>query len=140
MKKLVLVFAAIGFVAMSFTTTTFLSNDKAVLESEVKSEHYKACIDACNVSIASSKKVLSMCTEKTPKMAECEKLCKECIASCESAIKSMESDSKDAKSECLKCAKACEKCAVECEKMDMAECKKCASDCRKTAKLCNEMK
>ncbi|MEO6302589.1 MAG: hypothetical protein ABIP51_05415 [Bacteroidia bacterium] len=139
MKKLILVFATIGLISMAATTKLYLSKDKAIVKNELKSEKYKACIDACNTCIASCKKVEKTCSANSSKMAECEKLCKECVTACTKAVKCMKSDSKDTKNECTECAKVCEKCVTECDKYDMTDCKKCATNCRVAAKHCSEM-
>jgi hypothetical protein len=138
MKKIILLFVAIGFIAIAAITTTFSANAAATYG--LTDSKYKACIDACNACVTSCKKVESMCSkEKDVKMAECGKLCKKCVTSCTEAVKLMQSNDPNCKSKCLECAKICEKCATECDKFDMADCKKCATDCRTAAKSCREM-
>ena len=125
---------------MSATTNLSLATNKAFLPTAIKTEKYKACIDACNACIVSCKKVEKICAERVQKMPESERLAKECRIACTKAVNSMTADSKNAKADCLACAKACEKCAAECDKYKMADFKKCAADCRTAAMHCKEMK
>jgi hypothetical protein len=141
MKRLILIFAAIGIITLTaITIKPSWSNDKASksIESGLNIEKYKACIEACNTCITSCKKVKHIC-KKDDTMAECGKLGKECVTACTYAVEFMNANSILAKSKCFECAKICEKHAIECDKFDMADCKKHAADCRKAAKLCNEI-
>ena len=141
MKKLILALAVVGFIAMTAATkSTSMVINKAVTKTILTDDKYKACIEACNVCIASCKKTEMMCAKmKDSKMDHCMKLCKECVTECTAAIKLMKENSPQAKAKCLECAKVCEKCAAECDKFDMTDCKKCATDCRKCEKACKEM-
>lgn len=133
MKKLILLFTVIGFVATAAITK--MSKTESI--TTLKSDKNKACIDACNKCVADCKEVEKKCGNDA-KMAEMKKLCRECIVACDNAVKAMKAG-KDVKAECSKCADICAKCAKECDKHDMADCKKCAEDCRSCEKLCREM-
>lgn len=146
MKRTILLFVVIGFIAA--TAITKLSFANVVASKNVKFElidsKYKACIDACNVCVTSCKNLESMCSKsKDAKMAHCMQLCKECVTVCTAASQLMSLNSESAKEICVTCAKICEKCAAECDKCAkecdksmMKDCTKCATDCRNTAKLC----
>lgn len=141
MKKVIIVFAAIGFIAMAAIRTKqsfFNDKESKSTPSVVNHKNYETCIEACNNCIASCKKVEHL-YKKDATMTECVKLCKECVTACSESVELMKANSIAVKSRCLECAKVCEKCATECDKYNMAECKKCANDCRTAAKLCNEM-
>ena len=100
----------------------------------------KACISACNASIASCKKVQNMCLKtKSSKMAACMPYCKECIVGCMAASQLMSMNSTSSMDMCRICANICDSCATECEKFDSEDGKKCAINCRRTSKLCREM-
>lgn len=141
MRKLILALAVIGFIAMTAATkSSSVMINNTVSKTTLSHEKYKACIKACNESIASCKLIEAHCTKmKDPKMDKCIKLCKECITECTAAIKLMEENSPLAKAKCEECAKVCENCVTECSKFNMEECKKCATDCSKCAKACKDM-
>ena len=136
MKKITLLFVAIGFMTMAATTKLSLSNDETALKSKFKHEKYKASIHACNLTIATCEKVMDICCakeESNPEMENCRKLCELCIAECKSTIKIMSSNDETVKSKCLECAKVCEECAAECDKFNIVEFKECAINCREAA-------
>lgn len=140
MKKVIILFAAIGIISLTaITIKPSFSNDKGneSTKSELNIEKYKACIEACNSCIVSCKKVGHLC-KKNKTMTECGKLSKESTTSLSNAVRFMNANSILAKRKCLECAITIEKYAIECDKFDMPDCKKCAINCRKTAKLCNE--
>ena len=135
MKKITLLFVAIGFITMAATTKLSVSTDEAALKSKVKHEKYKASIRACYLCIASCEKVMDICCakEENPEMENCRKLCEMCIIECRSTIKIMSSNGETIKSKCLECAKVCEECAAECDKFNITEFKECGINCRETA-------
>lgn len=142
MKKMILLFVAIGFIALGATTMSSSANATANknVTNAVAQQKYKACIDACNACVSSCKKVEAMCSkEKDGKMADCMRLCKECVVACVASSQLMTLDSGSSKEMCVICANICDKCATECEKFTADDCKKCAMDCRKAAKMCREM-
>jgi len=142
MKKITLLFIAIGLIAITATTriskASIIEKNNATFK--VIDSKYKAMIEACNNCAASCKKCEIRCTkENAVKMARCIQLCKESAIACKASCELMKLNSENAKEMCLVCANICDKCALECEKMDMEQCKKCAADCRKAAKMCREM-
>lgn len=149
MKKIIFLFVAVGFFAITAITKLSLANNVVSknVTFELNDSKYKACIDACNVCVTSCKSLESMCSKsKDDKMARCMQLCKECVSICTASSQLMSLNSESAKEICAICAKICEKCATECEKCAkecdksmMKDCTKCATECRNTAKLCKEI-
>lgn len=142
MKKITLLFLAIGLITMAATTKNTFTSGTVNKNSSFNfmDAKYKACIDACNACVASCKNCESMCTKgKDAKMTRCIQLCKECVVACTASSQLMSMNSESAKEMCAICANICDKCATECEKMTSDHCKTCATDCRKAAKMCREM-
>ena len=143
MKKTILVFVAIAFVAMAATTFPSISNamGKKSVTSELANTNYKSCIEACNACASECNSCASMCIKDKDavKMAHCTQLSLECAALCTASAQLMSLGSENAKDVCAQCAKLCEKCAAECDKFTMECSKECASSCRKAAKQCKDM-
>jgi glutamine synthetase adenylyltransferase len=140
MKKLMLAMVVLGFLSVSFTSPVNYADYKLVDDYRFNSEKYKDCMEACNESLSSCKKIEKSCMrDKGTKMQRCLQLCRESIAICAAASELMKLNSDSAKNVCAECTKICDKCARECDKFGTNEFKNCAKNCRKTAKLCNEI-
>jgi hypothetical protein len=135
MRKIILLFVAIGFITMAATPTSSVSTDGAALKNKLKHERYKSSIRACNMCIAACEKVIDICcaNEQNPEMENCRKLAELCIAECKVTIIYMSTNNEMVKSKCLECVKVCEECAAECDNFNIAEFKECAINCRETA-------
>ena len=140
MKKLFALLIGVCFIAIVAKTQGPSTPSHTNQSPTISMSSYKACIEACNACLASSKSCEKMCnTMDTKKLATCIQLCKESQAICAATSQLMTLDSESAKAVSKECAVICGKCAMECDKSDMAVSKKCASDCREVVKLCNGM-
>ncbi|MCW5648857.1 MAG: four-helix bundle copper-binding protein [Ramlibacter sp.] len=107
----------------------------------MKTEAYKACIDACNACALACDQCATACLhESDPKpMVRCIANDRDCADLCRLAAALMARQSPQAKALCSLCAKACDACAEECGKHAMDHCKRCAEACRRCADACRAM-
>lgn len=107
----------------------------------MKTEAYKACIDACNAcALACDQCAVACLHEADPKpMVRCIANDMDGADLCRMAAALMARQSAHAKALCSLCAKACDACAEECGKHAMDHCKRCAEACRRCADACRAM-
>lgn len=104
-------------------------------------QHYKTCIDACNVCALACDHCASACLgEPDPAaLTGCIRLDMDCAQACRLATAFMARDSEHAQACCELCAQVCDTCAEECAKHEHDHCRMCAQACRHCAEACRNM-
>jgi hypothetical protein len=110
-------------------------------ESEMVSQRYTPCIEACNRCAAACNHCAASCLREpdVASMARCIALDVDCAAMCLFAAGAMARDSEFARAVCGLCADVCESCADECARHPMDHCRDCAAACRDCAEQCRRM-
>ncbi len=141
MKRIILVFAMLLFVAAGFACPGAFADEPKPAAGKA-SETVHKCESACKSCATVCKKTLAYCEKKGGPHAEAKhtNTLKDCIQICDMSEDYMQRGSDMMHKACHLCKDSCLKCAESCAEFKGDKTmKECADSCRKCAQSCEKM-